>query len=79
MRGAALNFWGPCGVITAENTTTMEPQLEHTFYTWLIIIAIVCVATIVGALISRYRMMRRYRLPLELKRRRECAKAALHH
>lgn len=53
----------------------MEPHIEHTFYTWLIIIAAVSIATFVGAVIDRVRFMRLHRAEIRERRRRACARA----
>ncbi len=50
----------------------MEPHLEHTFYTWLIVIAAVCVASFIGAIIDRVRFRNAHRDELEAIRREAC-------
>ncbi len=50
----------------------MEPHLEHSFYTGLIVIATVCVATFIGALIDRIRFMRLHRAQIREMRRNAC-------
>lgn len=35
----------------------MEPQIEHTFYTWLIVFAAVTIATTIGGMIDRLRCL----------------------
>lgn len=39
----------------------MYPPHEHAFYAWLIIIAAVCLAIIIGALIDRFILKRQIR------------------
>lgn len=39
----------------------MYPPHEHAFYAWLIIIAAVCIAIIIGALIDRFILKRQIR------------------
>ncbi len=36
----------------------MEPHIEHTFYTWIIVVAAVSIATLIGAVIDRVRLMK---------------------
>ncbi|MBD5185562.1 MAG: hypothetical protein HDS92_03025 [Bacteroidales bacterium] len=50
----------------------MEPHIEHTFYTWLIVAAAVSIATIVGAMIDRVRFMRLNRAKLRAMRQEAC-------
>lgn len=52
----------------------MEPHIEHTFYTWLIIIAAVAIATFIGAIIDRVRFMRLHHREIREMRRRACSK-----
>lgn len=35
----------------------MEPHIEHTFYTWIIVVSVVCIATFIGAVIDRVRLI----------------------
>ena len=37
----------------------MQPDHEHAFYAWLIVIAAVCIVTLVGALLDRFYLNRR--------------------
>lgn len=52
----------------------MEPHIEHTFYTWLIIVAAVSIAAFIGAVIDRVRFMRVHHALIMERRRRACLK-----
>lgn len=52
----------------------MEPHIEHTFYTWLIVIGAVCIATFIGAIIDRVRLLHAHRETLRQARERACLK-----
>lgn len=53
----------------------MEPHIEHTFYTWLIVIAAVSIATFIGAIIDRVRFMKANRQRIRAMRKEVCRKA----
>ncbi len=51
----------------------MQPNHEHAFYAWLIIIGLVCLTVFIGALIDRfflYRRLRRQPLAVHLSKPR---------
>lgn len=48
----------------------MIPSHEHAFYAWLIVIGAVCCVTIIGALIDRLYLNRRFKSsPVTVKRK----------
>lgn len=61
-----------------KKTDNMEPHDEHTFYMWLTIIAVVCIAAFIGALIDRYRFARAHRALMTERRREACLEKRPH-